>query len=150
MNRDLLLGMLVPGRDRFEVRGWVRWLLGDPKEHVPADPVDRARFERLHQLDDAGLESLRKAALASIDESHVVPGSAAYLRGVASHDALMNVLLQDPGNTDSIRLSVFREDSDRLLDMLHIDEQDLANEEFHQGFHWANRALSDAVSKHLI
>ncbi len=150
MNRDLLLGMLVPGRDRFEVRGWVRWLLGDPKEHVPTDPVDRARFERLHRLDDADLESLRKTALASIDETHIVPGSAAYLRGIASHDALMNVLLRDPGNPDSIRLSVFREDSDRLLDMLHIDQSDLDNEEFHQGFQWANRALSDAVSKHLI
>ncbi len=149
MNRDLLLGMLMPGRDRFEVRGWVRWLLGDPQGHVPEDDVDRRRFEQLRGLDDDALDELRVVALTTLDAARDTHGSPAYERGVMAHDTLMSVLLEDTGNVESLRLSAFQGDADKLLDMMHIDQVDLDDDEFHAGFQWANRQLADAVATHL-
>lgn len=146
MNRDLLLGLVIPGEDRFEIRGWVRWLIGGSQP--PQDPTDLQRFQRVQDLDDERLETLRAAALAEVSKVRGIEQTGTYQRGIQAHDHLMQHLL-GAAQEDSVCHAVLAGDTQQLLAMLELDARDVENEGFHDGFRWANQTLADVVGEVL-
>ena len=149
MNRDLLMGLLLPGPDRFEVRGWVRLLFGNPDHVRPTDPADVPRLRALEGLDDDGLMHVHDRAYETVVGRRAPQGTATYRRGWTAHDGLMAYLLSDAVNPEPIRHALEMRDHHVLLDVLHIPDEDAENEDFLRGFHDANVSLAQLAKAEL-
>lgn len=148
MNRDLLLGLVIPGPDKFEVRGWVRWLLGNPNDHLPSDPHELEAYRKLQGLSDDQLVDVQLDAAQWVLQ-HEEGGDPDFKRGAEAHDHLMEHLLTGAEHVESVRFAAYASDTDMLLDMLDISSDDLQNEQFLEGFRAANKALADHVTEQL-